>query len=121
MMLNFKMDSFDPMVVVLSGHEQLAARLRNPLLRHLDQRITLRYEMPTLDEHGTLRYIEHHLAVAGANDGLFSSSAVAAIHKVARGTPRLINSIAIDSLTLVALDNRQQVTDEDVFNASKSI
>lgn len=121
MMLNFKMDSFDPMVVVLSGHEQLAARLRNPLLRHLDQRITLRYEMPTLDEQGTLRYVQHHLSVAGANDHLFSSSAIAALHKVSRGTPRLINTIAIDSLTLVVLDNRQQVNEEDIYKASKTI
>lgn len=121
MMLNFQMDSFDPMVVILSGHERLAARLRSPLLRHLDQRVTLRYEMPTLEENGTLRYVSHHLAVAGADKELFSHAAIVALHKVARGTPRLINSIAIDSLTLVALGNRKQVTEEDIYDASKTI
>lgn len=121
MLLNFKMDSFDPMVVVLSGHESLAARLRIPVLRHIDQRITLRFEMLSLDENGSCSYVRHHLNFAGARPELFSDAAVSALHKVARGTPRLINSIAIDALTCVALASRSQVTEEDIYNASKTI
>jgi len=121
MLLNFKMDSFDPMVVILAGHERLAARLRTPLLRHLDQRITLRFEMLPLDQDGSTAYIRHHLGIAGANNDLFSGPAINALHKVARGTARLINRVAIDALTLVALEKRFQVTEEDIYNASKSI
>jgi hypothetical protein len=33
MVLDVEMDSLDPMLVILSVHEQLGARLRNPLLR----------------------------------------------------------------------------------------
>jgi type II secretory pathway predicted ATPase ExeA len=121
MLLNFEMDSFDPMLVILSGHEQLAARLRSPLLRHLDQRITLRFEMAALDEAATVAYIAHRLRLTGASPDLVEPSAVTAIHQVSRGVHRLIDRIATDALTLVALDNRQRVTDEDVYNASKTI
>lgn len=121
MLLNFTMDSFDPMVVILSGHEQLAARLRTPLLRHIDQRIFLRFEMTPLDEPGSRLYIQHHLRIAGASDAIFSETARNALHQVARGVPRLINRIASDALTLAALDNRPQVSDEDIYTASKSI
>ncbi len=121
MLLNFRMDSFDPLLVVLSGHEQLAARLRSPLLRHLDQRISLRHEMPTLDEPATRAYVDHRLRLAGANADIFEPAAVLAIHNVAKGTHRLIDRIATDALTLAALDQRHQVTDEDVYNASKTI
>ncbi len=121
MLLNFQMDSFDPLLVVLSGHEQLAARLRSPLLRHLDQRISLRHEMPTLDESTTRAYVDHRLTLAGADPATFEPAAVLAIHKVARGTHRLIDRIATDALTLAAIDQRRRVTDEDVYNASKAI
>lgn len=121
MLLNFQMDSFDPMLVILSGHEQLAARLRSPVLRHLDQRITLRFEMPALDEATTRAYLDHRLHLAGAPQDILQPSAVTAIFQVTHGVPRLIDRVTTDALTLVALDRRQQVTDEDVYNASKSI
>jgi type II secretory pathway predicted ATPase ExeA len=121
MLLNFQMDSFDPMLVILSGHEQLAARLRSPLLRHLDQRITLRFEMTSLDEATTRTYLEHRLRLAGAPGDLLEPSAVTAIFQVTHGVPRLIDRITTDALTLTALDHRRQVRDEDVYHASKSI
>ncbi len=121
MRLNFNMDSFDPMLVVLVGHEALAARLKSPLLRHLDQRIALRYEMPPLAEAATRDDLAHRLRLAGAPTDLLEPSAVTTIHQVARGTPRLIDRITTDAPTLVALDHRQRVTDADVYNASKAI
>jgi len=121
MLLNFNMDSFDPLLLILSGHQQLAARLRSPLLRHLDQRICLRYEIPTLDENTTRSYIQHRLQLAGADASIFEPAATLAIHKTARGTLRLIDRIATDALTLAALENRRTVTEEDVYNASKTI
>jgi type II secretory pathway predicted ATPase ExeA len=121
MLLNFKMDSFDPLLVILSGHERLAARLRTPLLRHLDQRISLRHEMPPLDEETTRAYIHHRLRLVGADADIFDPAALLAVHQVAKGTHRLIDRIATDALTLAALDQRHRVTDEDVYNASKAI
>lgn len=121
MLLNFQMDSFDPVMVVLCGHERLAARLRSPLLRHLDQRISLRHEMPTLSEDATRAYVDHRLRLVGASAELFEPAAILAIHKVAKGTHRLVDRFATDALTLAALDQRDRVTDEDVYNASKTI
>lgn len=121
MLLNFQMDSFDPLLVVLSGHDRLAARLRGPLLRHLDQRVSLRHEMPPLDEDATRVYIDHRLRLAGATTDIFEPAATLAVHKVAKGTHRLIDRIGTDALTLAALDQRHRVTDEDVYNASKTI
>lgn len=120
MLLNFQMDSFDPVMVVLCGHDRLAARLRSPLLRHLDQRISLRHEMPALDEDATRAYVDHRLRLVGAPTELFEPAAILAIHKVAKGIHRLVDRFATDALTLAALDRRDRVTDEDVYNASKA-
>lgn len=121
MLLNFHMDSFDPILLILSGHEGLTARLRSPLLRHLDQRICLRHEMPALDETTTRDYLHHRLKLAGGNPDIFEPAATLALHQVARGAHRLVDRIATDALTLAALDHRREVTEEDVYNASKSI
>lgn len=121
MLLNFKMDSFDPMVTILVGHEHLAARLRAPLLRHLDQRIVLRFDMPALQPEQTKSYVLHHLEIAGGGDDLFSEAAISALHNTARGIPRVINRIATDALTLTALEQRTAVTEDDIYNASKTI
>ena len=120
LILNFRMDSIDPVLVILSGHESIAARLRNPNLRHLDQRITLRHKMPELNEESTNAYINHRMRLAGGDPDIFQPAALAAIHKVSRGTHRLINRLCTDALTLAALDQRHLITEEDVFNASKS-
>lgn len=121
MLLNFQMDSFDPLMVVFCGHERLSARLRSPLLRHLDQRISLRHEMSSLDEDATRAYVDHRLRLVGASADLFEPAAILALHKVANGAHRLIDRFATDALTLAALDKRDRVTDEDVYNASKAI
>jgi type II secretory pathway predicted ATPase ExeA len=121
MLLNFHMDSFDPILLILSGHEGLTARLRSPLLRHLDQRISLRHEMAPLDETATRGYLHHRLKLAGGNPDLFQPAAALALHQVSRGAHRLVDRIATDALTLAALDQRREVTEEDVYNASKSI
>lgn len=121
MLLNFKMDSFDPLILILSGHDRLSSRLRSPSLRHLDQRITLRYEIPALDEDDTRNYIDHRLRLAGADQDLFESAATLALYKVSRGVHRLIDRIATDALTIAAAQNRRLVTGEDVYAASKTI
>lgn len=121
MLLNFHMDSFDPILAILSGHERLAARLRSPLLRHIDQRISLRHDMSPLDEAATRDYLRHRLRLAGGDPDIFEPSAVLALHTSARGALRLLDRIATDALTLAALDQRRLVTSEDVYNASKSI
>jgi general secretion pathway protein A len=121
MLLNFKMDSHDPMVTILAGHEQLEARLRTPLLRHIDQRVNLRYEMTALSEEDSISYIKHHLQLAGAGEDLLTNGVDAAIARAADGVPRRINRIATDAMSLAALEGRDRVTEDDIFNATKPI
>jgi type II secretory pathway predicted ATPase ExeA len=51
-------------------------------------------------------YVKHHLALAGRSDTLFSDDAIALIHQTARGIPRAVNNLALQSLVAAFLDNK---------------
>ena len=51
-----------------------------------------------MEPEETDAYVAHHLGLAGRSDRLFSDDAIALVHQVARGLPRMVNNLAIQSL-----------------------
>ena len=87
--------------IVLVGQPELDLKLDSFELRPLKQRIALRAHLSPLDEQDTDKYILERLMIAGGasrSEQLFSPEAVKAIHKYARGFPRLINTICENAL-----------------------
>ena len=96
---NLETDRRKLIQIVLIGQPELRDKLNARSLRQLRQRITVRYHLKPLDMDETERYISHRLLVAGA-DGRpkFSRGAVRAVHRYARGVPRLINAVCDKAL-----------------------
>jgi type II secretory pathway predicted ATPase ExeA len=92
------MDQTAPFCLLLLGQPTLRRKLRQGTFTALDQRIAVRYAINGLDAKETQSYVQHHLALAGRSDTLFSDDAVALIHDTSRGLPRLINNLAVASL-----------------------
>ena len=85
--------------VVLAGQPELAARLNEPSLRQLKQRIGLRCELVSLDFPETAAYIAGRLKIAGGEPAaIFSREAIQTIHAMSRGLPRTINVICENAL-----------------------
>lgn len=85
--------------VVLSGQPELSARLNDPALRHLKQRISLRCELRPFDLSETAAYIAGRVRIAGGDPGkIFSREAVLAIHDASGGVPRTINMLCENAL-----------------------
>jgi general secretion pathway protein A len=85
--------------VVLAGQPELAARLNDPALRQLKQRIALRCELRSLTPAETLGYVAGRLAAAGGvGSQIFTREAVLSIHEHAAGIPRVISVIADNAL-----------------------
>jgi general secretion pathway protein A len=86
--------------VVLAGQPELAARLNEPRLRQLKQRIALRCELKPLDLPDTATYIASRIRTAGGDPAnIFTREAVTLIHQHAHGLPRLISVICDNALT----------------------
>ena len=62
-------------------------------------------------------YVQHHLALAGRSDTLFSDDAIALIHEVSRGLPRQVNNLAVASL-IAAFAAKKAIVDESAARAA---
>jgi general secretion pathway protein A len=87
--------------IMLVGQPELDEALDSVGLRQLKQRISLRTQLYPLNADETTAYIEKRLRIAGANPTatpLFSTYAVAKVHRYSQGLPRLINTICENAL-----------------------
>src|SRR4029077_10165760 len=96
---NMKTEDEKLLPVVLVGQPQLAARLNQPDLKQLKQRIALRCDLRPLDLAETTAYIAARVRVAGGDAAnLFSPDAVQVIHQCSQGIPRTISVICDNAL-----------------------
>ena len=114
---NMGMDQTAPFCLLLLGQPTLRRKLRQGTFTALDQRIAVRYAINGLSATETQSYVEHHLALAGRSDTLFSDDAVALIHDTSRGLPRLINNLAVASL-IAAFASKKGIVDASAARAA---
>jgi general secretion pathway protein A len=77
--------------IILIGQPELRDLLNRNDLRQLAQRITGRYHLNPLSREETLGYVRHRLRVAGAAGEIFTTRALAEVHRLSSGIPRVIN------------------------------
>ena len=105
--------------VVLFGQPELNERLRHHSIRQLRQRISFQYDLQGLHRDEIERYLRHRLGVAGfAGETMFAGGAVAKLHRITGGTPRLINIVAHKALMLAFGEGRQQVLSKHIRDAA---
>ncbi len=112
LLLNFQLDERFLVTLLLVGSPELRDKIRQ--MPHLDQRITIRYHLSTLDYEHTAQYIAHRVAMAGQPRRLFTDEAVKLIFVLTRGTPREINNLC-DLLLLVGSSRRLREIDREVI------
>jgi general secretion pathway protein A len=95
LLTNLETDSRKLLHIILIGQPELAAKLRRPELRQLNQRITARFDLGPLDSQEVAAYLRHRLHVAGLPPGqaLFPPAIVRQIYRYSEGIPRRINLI----------------------------
>jgi len=115
LLTNFKMDSYDPFVLVLSGQSDLKRTMEFAVMEPLNQRIAIRYHMPGLTPQETKLYVSHHLKLAGAKEPLLDEPALEAVHQVSLGIPRKIGTLVEQALTFAMFDQKRTVSAEMVL------
>jgi general secretion pathway protein A len=107
---NLETDDRKLLQIVLLGQPELRARLDEPELRQLRQRITVRYHIEPLDPREMEAYIVHRLSVAGSNGRpTFSPAAIRAIHRYSRGIPRMVNAVCDKTLLAGYVEERDRL------------
>jgi general secretion pathway protein A len=106
--------------IVLSGQPELEQKLKQPELRQLRQRITLRAKTRPLTLEETHGYILERMRIAGAeNPDIFSPEAVAVVHRYARGIPRVTNLLCEHALVSSFVDQKNPVPAEIVEEVAR--
>jgi general secretion pathway protein A len=106
--------------IVLAGQPELEQKLNQPQLRQLRQRITLRAKTLQLSVEETRGYIQERLRIGGAeNTDIFSPEAIVAVHRFARGIPRVTNLLCEHSLVSAFVDHRNPVPPEIVEEVAR--
>ena len=112
LLMNFQTDDRFLVTILLIGSPELTAKVRR--LKHLDQRIAIRYHLNTLDDTHTAQYITHRLKMAGQTNQIFTDEAVKLVFDFTRGTPREINNLC-DIALLVGYSKKMSEIDETVI------
>ena len=108
---NFETASAKLIHIVMAGQPQLSEKLMQPNLVQLRQRITTVCHIEPLSAEETRAYIEHRLQLAGyQGKPLFSQGAMSLIAAASGGTPRTINTLCFNSLSICRALNEKQVS-----------
>lgn len=99
LLTNMETTSEKLLQIVLSGQPELEEKLRDPQLRQLRQRITIRCRTLPLSREEVQSYIAERLRIAGGNGmPIFSLEAVDAVYRHSSGIPRIANLLCEHSL-----------------------
>ncbi len=120
-LLNFEMDSIDPLLLILVGQPQLLAKLSLRIHLPFRQRVAMRYRMPPMDEEQTRGYVEHHLKLAGRGQRLFTDEAMMQLFVQSGGVARVVGNLALAAMTEAALAGKDLVELDEVITASKEV
>jgi type II secretory pathway predicted ATPase ExeA len=115
LLTNFKMDSYDPFILVLSGQSDLRRVMEFAVMEPFNQRIAIRYHMPGLSPDQSKLYVTHHLKLAGAKEPILDEKALEAVHEISFGIPRKIGAVTEQALTYAMFDQKRTVSPEIVL------
>ena len=98
---NLETDKHKLIQIVLSGQPELETKLKQPELRQLAQRISIKRCIVPLTEEQTYQYIQYRLSKVGYNsDNIFDSKALKLVWRYSTGVPRKINVICDNALLI---------------------
>jgi len=101
--------------IVLCGQPELEAKLRDPQLRQLRQRIMVRCTTRPLNLNEAHEFIKERLRRAGANgEPVFSEEAVKAAWQFSGGIPRNLNLLCEHSLINAFAEQQKPVMEQTV-------
>jgi len=118
MLSNFETHNAKLLQIILSGQPPLAAKLAQPRLSQLRQRVAVLCHLEPFTLEETALYIWHRLKVAGCSDEhLFDTASIRLIARHSKGIPRIINNLCYTSLLLAHAREERNVTAEIVQEA----
>lgn len=120
MMTNLETFTEKLLQIILVGQPELEQRLKQPQLRQLRQRLTLRAKTHPLSLEETKAYVSQRLRIAGSNGHMiFEPEALVAIHRYSAGIPRVVNLLCEHCLVGAFVDQQRTVSPAGVESVAR--
>lgn len=110
MFININSGKDEVLQLVLIGQPELRDLVSRPEMRQFAQRVAASYHLTAMDLKTVRGYIPHRLMVAGCERRIFTGPAIALIHKVTGGVPRLVNQLCDLAMVYAFTRGKQTVT-----------
>lgn len=114
---NFESDTQKLLQIVLVGQPELHARVEEPHLRQLLQRVTIMERLRPLPKDELSQYVHFRLSRAGRRNFRLSRATLDLLWQYSSGVPRLINK-ALNRALLVAYAHQKKNVDRAVLQES---
>jgi len=119
---NLETDREKLLQIVLVGQPELEARLDQPGLRQLKQRVAVQCRLDPLKDEEVGPYIDFRLRVAGyEGKGLFHRDAVQQIACYSKGIPRLMNIICDNALVTAYAESKKIVSADMIKEVARDL
>lgn len=110
-LLNYKMDSSNPMALILVGQNELWEKLKLQRYAAVRQRLDIKCEIPQYDRSQSGEYITQQLHYAEGSLDIFTDKAVDEIYKYSAGAPRAINKVCTHALMFASQRAKKLIDD----------
>lgn len=120
LLMNYQMDSEERFSVVMCGTEKLQALLREHAHTAFRQRIVYCHMLRPFSLDDARAYVSYHLKRVDGSPEIFTDGAVNLIFQMARGTPRVMNQVALQSLIHAAVHKKERI-DENFIRQNVNI
>lgn len=116
MLTNINSNKDELVQLVLVGQPELRQLIMRPELKQFVQRVGSSFHLSAMNADNVADYVAHRLRVAGGTGQEFTPGAVARIHALTGGIPRLVNQLCDLGLVYAFSADQMQVTEETIDN-----
>ncbi len=113
-LLNFENKNGKLINFVMFGLPELIENIKMDM--PLAQRISISVRLKPMNKNTTVDYINHRLNVAGADEKIFTDKALDKIYEYSGGIPRIVNTIADNSLLEGYIEGKKIIDEKIIEN-----
>ncbi|HEY2841903.1 MAG TPA: AAA family ATPase [Pirellulales bacterium] len=119
LLLNFENAAGPHATLILVGQTGLLPALGR--MPQLDERLAVKCLLKPLDLEETMSYVQHRLAVAGAERTIFEPAATEVLHQLTGGSPRQINRLCDLALLVGFAEELESIGAEQIEAVSRDL
>ena len=119
MLTNINSGKDELLQMILLGQPELREMITRPELRQFAQRVTATYHLDPMDLETTLSYVNHRLIHVGGTGAEITEQAIAMVHEISVGVPRMINKICDLAFVYTAAAGEATVSSETVKEVAR--